>query len=145
MKPSTTAKLSTIAKMLAKENPEVFRAMCEKSEPMLRNVNLVPLVYGKIKEEFPELDRTDESILFTTTIYHAFAPAIMEGDALERLPNGVRPQMCNVMQWKDLPTCNYYANIGRVYFKGKTFKEKVNHVLSFFQGYSVKPNQTSLF
>lgn len=145
MKPATTAKLSTIAKMLAKENPEVFRMMCEKSEPMLKNISLIPLVHSKIKEEFPELDRTDESILFAATIYFAYAPATLENSQLERAPNGIRQQMCNVMQWKDLPTVNYYAGIGAAYFKVRSFKEKVNTVLNYFSGYSVKPNQTSLF
>ena len=145
MKPNTSAKLKTIALMLAKDNPDVFRQMCEKSEPMLKNTSIVPRIKEKIEQEFPELDRTDHSILFTTTVYFAYAPAILEGGDLERLPNGIRPQMCSVMQWKDAPTCNYYANIGRVYFKGRTFKEKVNHILSFFQGHSVKSNQPSLF
>jgi len=146
MKPTTTAKLSTIAKMVARENPAAFREYCEKCEPMLRNMSLVPLIKNKIDEEFPDLDRTDQSILFAATCYFAYAPAIIVGGSdLERAPNGIRKQMCKVMEWKDLPTVNYYTSIGAAYFKGNTFRSKVDKVLSFFAGYSVKSNQINLF
>jgi hypothetical protein len=145
MKPATTAKLSTIAKMVAKEHPEVFQQMCAKSEPMLRNVNLIPRIFQKIEEQFPEMDRTDKSIMFAACVYSAYAPATLESPDLERSPNGIRQEMCKVMEWKDAPICNYYKNISAAYFKGKTFREKVNNVLDQFQGHSVKSNQASLF
>lgn len=147
-KVSTIAKLPTVARLLALKEPEVFRAMCRECEPMLlpRHAKLIPEIHAKIKEEFPDFDRTDQSILFAGTIYHAYAPATMLGGSdLERLPNGIRPVMCNVMQWKDAPTVNYYSKISQAYFKGHSFKGRVNHILSFFQGYSVKSNQQQLF
>lgn len=145
MKIQTTAKLATIAKMLAKKNPSEFRACCIESEPMLRNISLVPEIAFKIDEEFPELDKTDKSILYAASVYFAYSPATMIDTSLERLPNGIRQQMCDVMQWKDAPICNYYSNIAVAYFKGKSFREKVERVLAHFQGWSVKRNQIELF
>lgn len=145
MKPATTAKLSTIAKMVARENPELFREMCAKSEPMLRNLALVPKIKAKIDEEYPDLDRTDQSILFSGICYFAYAPANMIDSSNERSPNGIRKEMCKAMGWKDAPTCNHYSRISMVYYKGKSFKEKIDHILSFFQEWSIKSKQTSLF
>lgn len=145
MKPVTTAKLSTIAKLLARENPAAFREMCEKSEPELRNLTLIPRIKEKINEEYPELDRTDESILFAATCYFAYAPANILDSSLERSPNGMRQQMCKAMEWKDAPICNHYAKISMAYFKGKTFRAKVDHILSFFKQWSVKSQQINLF
>lgn len=148
MKIQTTAKLATIAKMLAKEHPNEFRELCNKSEPMLlptRHAKLIPEIHAEIKRQNPEFDKTDESILFAITVYEAFAPAIMQSADMERLPNGIRPIMCEVMQWKDAPTVNYYATIGRSYFKIPSWKIKARNVLNVFNGYSVKPNQQTLF
>lgn len=145
MKAVTTAKLSTIAKLLARENPVAFQQMCEKSEPMLTNVKLIQPIKDKINELYPEIDRTDESILFATTVYFAYAPANIIDGSMERSPNGMRHEMCRAMDWKDAPICNHYASIGRAYFKGKTFRAKVEHILSYFSRHSVKSNQVSLF
>ena len=144
MKTNTIARLSTIAKMFAKENPSAFSELCNRSEPMLKNVSLVPQIHVKMKELYPELDRTDESILFAATVYYAFAPATMTDSSLERLPNGIRKEMCKAMIWKDAPVCNYYAGIAKAYFKGKTFRTKVEEVLSYFQSWSLKADQTEL-
>lgn len=145
MKAATTAKLSTIAKLLARENPVAFQQMCEKSEPMLTNVKLIGQIKGKLNELYPDLDRTDESILFSATVYFAYAPANIIDGSMERSPNGMRNEMCNAMSWNDAPVCNHYASIGRVYFKSKTFRAKVDHILSYFSKWSVKSNQQLLF
>lgn len=147
MKSITTAKLTTIARLFAKENPEQFRAMCAECEPMLlpRHTKLIPQIHQEIKKQYPYLDKFEESILLTAATYHAFAPGTMLGDDIERAPNGIRQEMCNVMEWKDAPTANYYQKRSMAYFKGKTFREKVMSVLSPFQRYSVKPQQIELF
>lgn len=148
MKVQTTAKLATIAKMLAMKNPNDFREFCNASEPMLipsKHAKLIPQIHEEIKRQNPEFDKTDESILFAITVYQAFAPATMYSSDMERLPNGIRPIMCEVMQWKDAPTCNYYMSIGRSYFKIPSWKIRARKVLDVFMGYSVKPNQQELF
>ncbi len=144
MKTNTIARLSTIAKMFAKENPSAFNELCNRSEPMLKNVSLVPQIHVKMRALYPELDRTDESILFAATVYYAYAPATMTDSSLERLPNGIRKEMCKAMIWKDAPVCNYYAGIAKAYFKGKTFRTKVDEVLSYFQSWSLKADHTEL-
>lgn len=145
MRTLTTAKLSTIAKLLARENPEAFGQMCEKSEPMLKNTTLIPAIYERIRSEFPELDRTDFSILFAATCYFAFAPANLIESGTERSPNGMRQEMCKAMGWKDAPVANYYGSIAIAYFKGRSFRAKVDQILGYFAGHSVKSNQVSLF
>lgn len=145
MKPITTAKLTTIAKMVARENPDLFKEMCSKSEPLLKNVNLIPAIHSTIKDQNPDLDRTDESILFAACVYHAFAPATLEGSDLERAPNGLRQAMCNVMNWQDAPVVNYYQQMAKTYFKGRSFKERVSAVLLGFERFSVKSAQMELF
>ncbi|MEJ2905058.1 hypothetical protein WAE58_21615 [Pedobacter panaciterrae] len=134
--------------MVARENPALFKEMCNKSEPMLlpRQAKLIPEIHAELKKQNPDIDKTDESIMLAACIYQAFAPATMIGGSdLERLPNGIRPVMCNVMQWKDAPTANYYSRISSVYFKGNSFKERIMNVLNVFERFSSKTNQQQLF
>jgi hypothetical protein len=138
-------KLATIAKVMAKQYPEQYRATVKTCEPMLIQNGLIPSIHSKIKEMHPELDRTDESILFAAVVYSAYAPATFEGEGIERCPNGVRSLMCQVMNWNDAPTVNYYHRISGAYLKGKAYQEKVSAILLGFQQFSVKSKQIELF
>jgi len=144
-KVSTIAKLSTIARKLAKDNPDEFRRICNECEPTLKNLSLIPSIHSTIKEQFPDMDRTDESILFAATVYFAYAPSALESSDLERAPNGIRQQMCKVMGWNNAPVVNHYAQIAGAYIKGRQFKERVHSILMGFERFSVKSNQISLF
>lgn len=143
-KVSTIAKLPTVARLLALKEPEVFRAMCRECEPMLTNLTLIPQIHSTIKEQHPDIDRTDESILFAACIYHAYAPAALES-SIERAPNGIRQIMCKVMEWNNATVCNHYSSIAQAYIKGKSFKERVTAVLMGFERFSVKSQQIELF
>ena len=140
--------LTTIAKLVARNNPEAFREAEQLCEPMLlpKHAKLIPEIHKAIKDQFQELDRTDESIMLSACIYQAFSPAAMIGGyKLERLPNGIRPVMCNVMQWNSATVVNHYFKISQVYFKGVLFRQKVMDVLSPFNKYSSISNQQELF
>ncbi len=135
-------KLSTIAKVLARQSPEEYQAAVKMCEPMLSQPALIPQIYTRIKEMHPELDRTDESILFAATVYQAYAPAALLGSGIERAPNGVRKAMCKVMGWNDAPVCNYYCSIAQAYCKNPKFKERVSAVLVGFEQFSVRSQQS---
>jgi hypothetical protein len=138
-------KLSTVAKVLAKQSPEQYRAAVKVCEPMLAQPAIIPAIHKAIKETYPDLDRTDESIMFAAAVYQAFAPACLLGSGVDRAPNGIRQQMCKVMEWNDAPVCNYYADLARAYIKGAKFKERVSAILLGFQQFSVKSQQIELF
>jgi hypothetical protein len=137
-------KLTTVAKVLQRQSPEQYRAAVKMCEPSIANPQVIPLIHKAIKETYPDLDRTDESILFAAVVYSAYAPATLLGQGIERCPNGVRSLMCQVMQWKDEPTCNYYQRISAAYLKGKAYQEKVSAILLGFQQFSVKSSQIEM-
>ena len=138
-------KYSTLAKVIAKNDPEAYRKAVKVCEPMLAQPTIIPAIHQAIKETFPELDRTDESILFAATVYTAYAPACLLASGVDRAPNGIRQQMCAVMGWNDAPVCNYYADMARTYIKGPKFKDRVSAILLGFQHFSLKSNQIALF
>ncbi|MBB6126958.1 hypothetical protein [Mucilaginibacter lappiensis] len=138
-------KLSTVAKVLAKNSPEQYREAVKLCQPMLSQPAIIPAIHERIKETYPELDRTDESILFAATVYTAYAPACLLASGVDRAPNGIRQTMCKVMGWNDAPVVNYYCDLSRAYIKGPKFKEKVANILLGFQQFSVKSNQIELF
>ncbi len=137
--------LKTIAKLLAREDVNTFRRISTMCEPMLKNQSLVPAIKAEINARYPELDRTEESILFAGCVYYAFKPVSMIDSSLERAPNGLRGEMMKVMKWKDAPLCNHYAGIAAAYFKVKRFRAQVEEVLQSFERYSIKSNQIELF
>lgn len=144
MKRSNTY-LANIAEVAAHISPEVIKQAENMCAPMLKRTSYIPQIYSKIKEEFPDLDRTDESILFATCVYSAYAPSTLLWNGIGRAPNGIRKVMCEIMQWKDAPTVNYYTDRGRAYIKGPKFKGKVEAILMGFQQFSIKPIQIELF
>lgn len=144
MKKSNTY-LANIAQVAAHISPEVIKQAEDMCAPMLKKTHLIPQIYSKIKETFPELDKTDESILFTTCVYSAYAPSTLLWNGIGRAPNGIRKIMCEIMQWKDAPTVNYYCQIGRAYFKNPKHKARMATIMMGFEQFSVKPNQISLF
>jgi hypothetical protein len=138
-------KPSTLVKVIQRQSPEQYREAMRLCEPMLKQPAIIPAIHARIKETYPELDRTDESILFAATVYSAYAPATLLGSGIERCPNGIRQEMCKIMQWKDEPTVNYYQRISAAYLKGKAYQAKVESILLEFQQFSVKSQQTELF
>lgn len=138
-------KLSTIAKVLQRQSPEQYRQAVKMCEPMLKQVKLLPQIYSRMKELYPDQDRTDDSIVFTLCVYQAYAPATLMGQGVDRAPNGIRKPMCEIMQWKDEPTVNYYQDLGRTFQKVPTYKKKVESILLGFQQFSVKSTQQELF
>ncbi|WP_183560632.1 hypothetical protein [Mucilaginibacter sp. SP1R1] len=138
-------KLSTVAKVIARQSPEAYRSAVKMCEPCITNPSVIPAIHKAIKETYPELDRTDESILFAATVYTAYSPACLLASGVDRAPNGIRKVMCEVMGWQDAPVCNYYADLGRAYIKGAKFKERVSSILLGFQQFSVRSNQIELF
>jgi hypothetical protein len=138
-------KLSTVAKVLQRQSPEQYRSAVKMCEPMLQQPTIIPAIHKAIKETYPDLDRTDESILFAAVVYSAFAPATLIATGIERCPNGVRSVMCQIMEWKDEPTCNYYQRISAAYLKGKAYQERVQSILLGFQQFSVKSSQIEMF
>lgn len=141
--------LTTIAKLVARNNPQAFREAEQLCEPMLlpKHAKLIPEIHQAIKEQFPELDRTDESILFSACTYTAFAPATLLSSGIERAPNGIRSVMCEVMSWNNATVVNHYQDQARVYCKGAAgveFNKKISSVLLGFERFSVKSTQLSL-
>lgn len=140
-----STKLTTIAKVLQRSEPEAYRKAVKMCEPMLAKPSLIPEIHSRIRSEFPDMDRTDESIMFAACVYSAYSPASLIASGIERAPNGIRQVMCEVMQWNDAPVVNYYVSIAQAYLKNPKFKEKVSVVLLGFQQFSVKSNQIELF
>lgn len=139
------AKLSTIAKVLAKQSPEQYRAALKLCEPMLEQPAIIPQIHKAIIDVYPEMDRTDESIMFAACVYSAYSPASLLSPGIERAPNGIRKVMCEVMDWKDAPVVNYYTGIAAAYLKNPKYKEKVSAILLGFQRFSVKSSQIEMF
>ncbi|WP_114937548.1 hypothetical protein [Mucilaginibacter endophyticus] len=138
-------KLSTVAKVIAKQSPEQYRAAVKVCEPMLANTGVIPAIHKAIKDTYPDLDRTDESIMFAACVYSAYSPASLLAPGIERAPNGIRKVMCQVMNWADAPVVNYYTGIAAAYLKNPKFKDRVSAVLLGFQQFSIKSNQIELF
>jgi hypothetical protein len=138
-------KLTTIAKVLQRQSPEQYREAVRVCQPCLINPAIIPDIHQAIKSAYPELDRTDESILFAATVYTAYAPASLLAPGIERAPNGIRKVMCEVMQWNDAPVVNYYTSIAQAYLKIPKFKERVSAILLGFQQFSVQSNQIEMF
>ena len=128
--------LSTIAKVISLNNPEAYSQAVKICEPMLSTTSIIPEIYTRIVETYPEMDRTDQSIMFTACVYSAYSPASLLG--IQRAPNGIRKIMCEVMQWNDAPICNYYVNIAQAYCKNPKFKERMATILMGFEQFSIK-------
>src|SRR5437868_4536845 len=101
------ANLATIAKVIARQSPEQYRAAVKMCEPLLATPSIIPAIHQAIKEAYPDMDRTDESIMFAACVYSAFSPASLLAPGIERAPNGIRKVMCQVMDWADAPVVNY--------------------------------------
>lgn len=140
-----TTNLKTLAKVIAKTNPNAYREAEKLCEPMLNNPRFIPEIHKRITEVFPEMDRTDQSIMFMACTYTAYAPATLLGQGLERAPNGIRSIMCQVMEWNNETVCNHYQDLGRAYIKGVKFQERVSSVLMGFEQFSIKSQQIELF
>lgn len=143
-------KASTFMELTARFNPEVYDSILKMCKPCFVNQKIIPTIHSVIKREFPELDKTDESKLFAATVYKAYAPATLLGSGIERAPNGIREKMCNIMEWNDGPTVNYYVDISRSYVKGAAgveFNRQINVVLQDEEiaKYSVEDKQIRLF
>jgi hypothetical protein len=139
------AKLSTIAKVIQRQSPEQYRAAVKMCEPLLATPSIIPAIHQAIKEAYPDMDRTDESIMFAACVYSAFSPASLLAPGIERAPNGIRKVMCQVMDWADAPVVNYYTGIAGAYLKNPKFKEKVSAVLLGFEKFSIRSQQIELF
>jgi hypothetical protein len=138
-------KLSTVAKVLQRQSPEQYRAAVKMCEPMLVRKDLIPAIYAKMKELYPNEDKTDYSIIFAICVYQAYSPASLIDGVVCRAPNGIRSPMCEVMQWNDAPVVNYYQTIGKVYQKVPSYQAKVSSILMGFEQFSIKSQQTELF
>lgn len=146
MKPKAT----TFMELTARFNPEVYESIIKICKPCFVNQNIIPTIHSVLKEYYPELDKTDQSILFAAATYKAFAPATLLGSGVERAPNGIREKMCNLMQWNDAPTVNYYQDKARVYCKGAAgveFNKRIDSILNHEEvaKYSVEDKQIRLF
>lgn len=137
--------LKTLARVIAKTNPDAYREAEKLCTPMLNDLGFIPQIYKRITEVFPEMDRTDHSIMFMACTYTAYAPATLLGQGIERLPNGIRAVMCEVMQWNNETVCNHYQDLSRAYVKGPKFQERVSSVLTEFEQFSVRSQETELF
>lgn len=133
--------LDTLARIIAKTNPEAFKAAEKLCAPMLKDIKFIPMIYSSIRETFPEMDKTDESILLTACVYSAYAPATLIAQGIQRAPNGIRAAMCELMEWKDEPTVNYYQDKGRAYVKNPKFRERMALVMGEFEQFSLKSGQ----
>jgi hypothetical protein len=138
-------KLDTIAKVIARNNPDAYRQAEKLCEPMLKIPTLIPAIHKAIKDTYPEMDRTDESIMFSACVYSAYSPASLLASGVCRAPNGIRKVMCEVMSWNDAPIVNYYTSIAQAYVKNPKFKERVSSILLGFEQFSVKSQQIELF
>jgi hypothetical protein len=138
-------RLSTIAKVLQRQSPEQYREAVRMCAPMLASPSIIPAIHNAIKQAHPDMDRTDESIMFAACVYTAYSPASLLAPGIERAPNGIRKVMCEVMQWNDAPVVNYYTSIASAYLKNPKFKERVSAVLMGFEQFSIKSNQIELF
>jgi hypothetical protein len=138
-------KLTTVAKVLQRQSPEQYRAAVKMCEPMLAQPAIIPAIHTAIRTAHPDMDRTDESIMFAACVYTAFSPASLLAPGIERAPNGIRKVMCEVMKWNDAPVVNYYTSIASAYLKNPKFKERVSAVLLGFEQFSVRSNQIEMF
>ncbi|WPU91826.1 hypothetical protein SNE25_21140 [Mucilaginibacter sabulilitoris] len=139
-------KYSTLAKVIAKNDPEAYRNAVKVCEPMLNNPSkFLPEIHKAIKDIYPDIDRTDESILFMAVAYKAYAPATLLGQGVDRAPNGIRKVMCQIMGWNNETVCNFYQDAARAYSKGKSYQEKISAVLLGFEKFSIKSQQIELF
>lgn len=138
-------KLTTIAKVLARQSPEQYRAAVKMCEPMLNQQRLIPEIYYKMKELYPDQDKFDNSVIFSICVYKMFAPATLIDKGVDRAPNGIRKQMCQLMNWNDAPVVNFYQDKGRTFQKVPTYKAKVESILLGFERFSIKSQQTELF
>ena len=136
--------LDTLAKVIAKTNPEAYKAAETLCAPMLKDIKFIPMIYSAIRDAFPEMDKTDESILLAACVYSAYAPATLIAQGIQRAPNGIRAAMCELMQWKDEPTVNYYQDKGRAYVKNPKFRERMALVMEGFEQFSLKPAQIKI-
>ncbi|WP_158797668.1 hypothetical protein [Pedobacter sp. L105] len=136
--------LDTLAKVIAKTNPEAYKAAEILCAPMLKDIKFIPMIYSAIRDTFPEMDKTDESILLAACVYSAYAPATLIAQGIQRAPNGIRAAMCELMQWKDEPTVNYYQDKGRAYVKNPKFRERMALVMEGFEQFSLKPSQIKI-
>ncbi|WP_219223358.1 hypothetical protein [Pedobacter antarcticus] len=137
-------KLNTIAKIIEKTNPEVFREAEKLCTPLLTDRKLIPEIYKRISEVFPEMDRTDQSIMFMACTYTAYAPATLLGPGFERAPVGIRSAICEVMNWNNETVCNHYQDLGRAYIKGAKFQERVSAVLLGLDKFSAEGGQSEI-
>jgi len=143
-------KAATFMELTARFNPEVYDNILKICRPCFVNQSIIPQIHEVITSKFPELDKTDTSILFAATVYKAFAPATLLGSGIERAPNGIREKMCELMQWNDAPVVNYYQDIARSYVKGAAaleFNKKIDITLSdeSIAKFSVEDKQIKLF
>ncbi|HEY0174943.1 MAG TPA: hypothetical protein VGC08_01110 [Pedobacter sp.] len=129
----TNTRYVEIAKALQVVYPSVFSEVMNMCIPMLEDVKLIPRIYAAIRQNYPDIDRTDESILFTACVYKAYAPATFIGKGVARVRAGVREAMCEVMEWPDKPIVNYYAEISKAYIKTPTVSQRVSSVHIAFE------------
>lgn len=108
---------------------DLVRDVVVQITPLSDNQRIIPFAYDNILYFYPDLDKTDLSILFVGVVYKIFSPAAFIEGGLVRAPTGIRQKICDIMQWADPPVCNYYMSMAKVYITRPFFKERVDLII----------------
>lgn len=147
MKPSRIKPTAQCALMRI-YHPEVVREIEREFSPMLKDVKHIPAIFEEVNNQFPELSDNQKTDLFVYCAYEAYAKPTLVGQGVDRAPNGLRQEICKVMNWNHATSVNEVQDRVRVYFKEGSartaFLPKVNAVMMGFERFSVKDNQLAL-
>lgn len=128
--------------------PNEVREIKRKFSPMLKDVKHVPAIFEEVNNQFPDDSDNQKTDLFVYCAYEAYAKATLVGQGIARAPNGLRQEICKVMNWNHATSVNEVQDRVRVYFKEGSartaFLPKVNAVMMGFEKFSVKDNQLEL-
>lgn len=120
---------SAIGKTMLFLHAQLVNDIISKIQPLSEDQSLIQEIYKNILYFYPELDKTDKSILIVAVVYKVFSPIAFINGELARAPNGMRKAVCKLMHWKDETVCNYYLGMARVYITRPFFKERVDTII----------------
>ena len=118
-----------IGRAVAVLYPEIAENLLSKVAPITNDKKHIPEIWNYIKNIYPELDSTDKNTLFIAVIYRIYAPAVLVGRHVSKLPAGVRTIVSSLIEQRNPEMVNFFLEYSKVNLKNPRYYKKVHAII----------------
>lgn len=126
----TSHAFAEIGRTMYAIHPDLVLRTCQEYKPVLKDLSYLSAIYAEMVMRYPDLDLTDQRILFVAIAYKLYWPSSLLGVGKAR-PD-LRKAIADVLGYVNGENVNRWLGITKAYMKNQAFRAKVNKIVEIW-------------